>query len=111
MNPSIPTNLIFSDPPVEHIEEVGNLYLRSILLRNSGCVVKQHIHDREHLTLVGNGRARGWADGKWIGDKKPGEGFWILAGQEHLFQALESDTRLVCVHDIVSAQSVKDKGI
>lgn len=99
-----------SEQPVERIEIVAGLYFRSVLLEN-GTVIPQHVHDHDHATFVGSGRARGWANGRWIGDKGPGEAFEVLAYQEHVFQALEANTRLCCVHDIESAESVKRKGI
>jgi hypothetical protein len=104
---ALPDNLIPTDLPVERIEEIGGFYFRSILLHQVGMVVKQHVHDHEHVTLVCNGRARGWSESEWIGDKGPGEAFLIDAGDDHLFQALEPDTRLVCVHDKVSAESAR----
>lgn len=104
---ALPDNLLPVDLPVERIEEAGGFYFRSILLDKVGMVVKQHVHDYGHATLVCNGRARGWSESEWIGDKGPGEAFWIDAGQDHLFQALEPDTRLACVHDKESAESAR----
>jgi quercetin dioxygenase-like cupin family protein len=36
-------------------------------------------------------------DGVWKEDLKAGEAAEIEGGREHLFQALENDTRLTCV--------------
>lgn len=108
----IPTDISpLEQPPVERIEEVAGLYFRSVLLERAGTLIPQHRHDHDHATLVCAGRARGWCDGIWIGDKGPGEAFEIRAGGEHVFQAIEPMTRLACVHDIDSAESVKRKGV
>lgn len=100
-----------ADQPVERIEIVANLYFRSVLLKAAGTAIPQHEHDHPHATFVGSGRARGWADGRWIGDKGPGEAYEILPGQKHVFQALEANTLLACAHDQASAESVKRKEI
>jgi quercetin dioxygenase-like cupin family protein len=98
--------------PAEYIEpDVAGLYFRSVVIDKAGTSIVQHVHDHDHATFIGWGRARGWADGLWIGDKGRGEAFEIKAGQEHLFQALEDNTLLACTHDHASAESVKGKGI
>lgn len=96
--------------PVERIVEAGGLYFRSVLLREAGTVIPQHVHDHDHVTFIGSGSVRGWQDGNWIGDKAAGECFEIQAGHEHVFQALEP-ALLACVHDIESATSIKEKGL
>lgn len=106
----VPTDLRPLDSvPVESIEEVCGLYFRSILLERAGTVIPQHEHDHDHATYVGSGSARVWVNGEWIADYKAGSAIPIKAGDTHLFQALEPMTRLVCVHDIDSAESAKEK--
>lgn len=96
--------------PVEQIVEAGGFYFRTICLAEPGYVVPQHVHDHEHVTLVGSGKARGWKHGVWIGDRSAGEAFVIEADAPHLFQALDAQTRLTCIHNIESALSLKRKG-
>lgn len=98
-------------PPAFIEPDVAGLYFRSVLIEKSGTSLLQHVHDHDHATFVGWGRARGWANGVWIGDKGRGEAFEIKAGQEHLFQALQDNTFLTCTHDHASAESVTKKGI
>lgn len=109
MHPLPDTSNALLDQPVQAIVEVGGIYFRSIMLKRAGEVVPQHVHDHPHATLVGSGRARGWANGQWIGDRGPGEAFGISAGKEHVFLALEANTLLVCAHDVASALRVKEK--
>lgn len=99
------------EPIVEKIEEVCGIYFRSVLLKSAGTRIPQHVHDHDHATLVASGKAMGWADHVCLGEKEAGEAFEIKAGAEHVFMALEPNTRLVCVHNIESAESVKAKGI
>lgn len=86
--------------PVERIEEVGGIYFRSILLEAPGDRVPQHKHDHDHATLVASGAALAWSDGKFLGDFYAPAAIEIKAGAEHLFEALEPNTRLVCVHSV-----------
>lgn len=109
--PSASALLPLKEALVERIEEVGGFYFRSVLLIERWTVVPQHVHDHDHVTLVCNGKARCWANGKLIGDKSAGEAFEVKAGVYHEFMALEPHTRLACVHDIKSAESVKEKGL
>ena len=99
------------DTPVERIAEAGGLYFRSVLLREAGMVIPQHTHDHDHATLVCSGSARGWCDGKLMGDKSRGEAFEVLAGHQHIFESLEPMTMLTCVHDIYSTLSIARKGL
>jgi quercetin dioxygenase-like cupin family protein len=93
-------------PPVEFIEEVCGIYFRSIVLEKGECV-PQHSHDHDHATLCGSGKARLWVNGLWAQDIEAGHAVPILAAEHHIFQALEDGTRLVCVHDVVSAEAAK----
>lgn len=96
--------------PVEFVEEVCGIYFRSLLLLRTGTAIPQHVHDHDHATYIGAGKVRLWVDGEWDGDYTAGHAVAIVAGKQHVFQALEDNTRLACVHDIASAESAKRKG-
>lgn len=95
---------------VESIEEVCGLYFRSILI-HKGTKVPQHVHDHDHATIVGNGRAALYIGNDLVGIFEAGYAVPVAAHQEHTFEALEDNTRLICVHSIESAESVKRKGL
>lgn len=97
---------VFQAPEVwEECVEYG---FRTITIKDAGMLVPQHIHDDSHATLVCAGRARGWTDGAYLGEKGPGEAFWVEGGKKHHFQAVEPMTRLACVTHL---PSMKKKGI
>ncbi len=96
--------------PVERIEEVAGLYFRSVLIPSAGMRMQQHIHDHDHATFVGSGKVRAWSDGWLLGDFSAAMAVEIKAGATHVFEALEDNTRVTCVHNIASAESVKAKG-
>lgn len=91
---------------VEFVDEVCGLYFRSILI-NAGTIIPQHVHDHDHATYIGSGAVRMWADGDDLGVFQAGRAVPVKAGVQHVFQALEDETRLTCVHDAVSAESAK----
>lgn len=96
---------------VEFVEEVCGLYFRSIVLPRAGMRIAQHQHDHDHATYIGAGSVRMYIDGTPAGDFYAGRAVPIIAGQHHAFEALEPGTRLTCVHDVASAQSIKKKGL
>lgn len=98
---------LFAKAEVERIEEVCGIYFRTYFVK-AGNVIQQHKHDHDHATLVLSGRVRAWIKDGPLMIKGPGEAFEIKAGIEHYFEALE-DSRLSCIHDIRSAESVKRK--
>jgi quercetin dioxygenase-like cupin family protein len=96
---------------VEFIEEVCGIYFRSILLPEKGMRVEQHVHDHDHATYCGSGRARVFVDGEDQGDVTAGRAIAVMAGKKHAFESMEDNTRLTCVHDVASAESIKAKGL
>lgn len=100
-----------SEEIVESIEEVCGIYFRSIWLPKAGMRGEQHVHDHDHATFCGSGRAALFVDDKPSGEVRAGHAVAVMAGKKHLFVALEDGTRLTCVHDIASADSIKRKGI
>lgn len=95
---------------IEWIDECGGIYFRSIVLQK-GDKATQHVHDHDHATYIGSGSVRMWANGGDEGIFKAGRPVLVMAGVRHEFEALEPDTRLTCVHDAKSAESVKSKGL
>jgi len=93
---------------VEFANEVCGVYFRSVLLPFAGMSVKQHAHEHDHATYVGNGSVRLVADGVVMADYKAGEAIEVKAGVQHQFISLEPMTRLTCVHIAESAEAMKE---
>lgn len=96
---------------VEFVEEVCGIYFRSVLLPKRGTKIAQHVHDHDHATYIGSGSVALHVGGVLAGIFKAGRAVPIIAGQQHEFVSLEDNTRLTCVHDVASAESIKTKGI
>lgn len=100
-----------SELAVESIDEAAGLYFRTVFLPRALTSVPQHVHDYDHALFVAAGAVRVLADGVLLGDFSAGQAIEIKAGKRHLVQALEDGTRLTCVHDVASAESIKRKGV
>ena len=96
---------------VESVEEVAGLYFRSILIPEAGSWIPQHVHDHDHATYCGQGSAAMFVDGEFSRNVLAGQAAEVRAGRQHAFRALESNTRLSCVHNVASALSIKEKGL
>ncbi len=96
------------EPVVENIQFIGNLYFRSVLLKEANTMIPQHDHAHDHATYIGSGKVRLWVNGKYQGDYEAGQAVEIKANQKHMFLSLEPNTRLTCVHDMNSAALIED---
>lgn len=96
---------------VEFVEEVSGIYFRSYLIPHRGTRIPQHVHDYDHGSVIGSGAVRVRVDGQVIGIYGAGHVVPIKAGQLHEFETLEDRTRVICVHSVESAESIKRKGL
>lgn len=96
---------------VEFVEEVAGIYFRSVLLPFAHMTIPQHIHPYDHATLIGSGRAALWVDDEFDGEYPAGTAVFLGANKKHLWESLEPNTRLTCVHDTTSANFIKANGL
>jgi quercetin dioxygenase-like cupin family protein len=96
---------------VEYIDEVCGLYFRSILLPVSGIKIPTHKHPYSHATVIGSGKVRLYVDGEVYGIYVAGQIIELKANKEHLWESMEPNTRLFCVHDTRSAEFIKKAGL
>ncbi len=61
--------------------------------------VPQHTHTYDHLSMLAKGSVKVWTDGLVVGIYIAPHGIVIKAGVKHLFQSLEDDTVIYCVHN------------
>lgn len=93
----LPDVSAFTDPPVEFIEEIEGIVIRTTTLAKAGDCVGQHKHSYSHANHVGHGSVRLWVDGQWVGDYKRNQTISVKAEAVHIFQALEDDTSISCL--------------
>lgn len=94
----------------EFVEEVEGIYFRSVFLPFKGMSVPQHRHDVSHPTYCGSGKARLYENGRFVCDVEAGRAVKVRAGVDHLFEALEDNTRLTCIFDAARALELEKKG-
>lgn len=63
-----------------------------------GTFVPQHSHAYGHTSMLAQGSVRVIADGKELGVFSAPEAVWIRPRTKHLFEALEDNTIVLCVH-------------
>ena len=90
--------------------DVAGLYFRSVLLP-VGTMIPQHRHPYDHATYVGNGAVKLWVNGDLHGTYEAGEAILIRADCDHVFLALQPETRLTCVHHTASAEAATMKEV
>ena len=95
LNPDgVPIQLVINPP--QEIQFKGGLYFRTLVLQ-AGGVGGQHAHQWDHATMIVTGSARLWSGAKVLGDYKAGEIAEVKAGEIHVFEALEDNTKLMCI--------------
>lgn len=73
-----------------------------------GTLIPQHSHEYDHTTLITNGRALVSHDGNSKEYIAP-DMIYIKAGVKHMFETLEDNTILYCIHNISRTGEVEVK--
>ena len=86
---------------------VDNVFVKMIVLSDTGTVEKGHAHTFDHITILSTGSVLMRAGGE---ERKFVSPALILTpkGIVHEFEALESNTTLCCVHAIRDGDGVDD---
>jgi quercetin dioxygenase-like cupin family protein len=99
-----------AEPIVETIQaDVAGLYFRSVLLKEVGTVIPQHVHPYDHATYIASGKVRLYAGLNLPEDYEAGQAVSIAAHVQHVFVSLAPNTRLCCVHHSASAEAAQRK--
>lgn len=93
-------------PPVQHeIHLADGIYVRQIVIRNAGSMLPQHEHPYDHSTMIAKGSVFVWKNGSLLGRYKAPAGLFIEAGAAHMFMALEDDTVVYCLHNLLDGRA------
>lgn len=76
-----------------------DVFVKHIPIPVAGSIVPQHAHCYDHVTFVASGAIYAWADGKPLGKYAAPRAIVIKAGVKHIFQTLEHDTVILCIHN------------
>jgi hypothetical protein len=96
-----------AQPTETMIYEADGLFVKQIRVKNKNTYLPQHAHSLSHLTLLTNGSVNVWIDGEFDARYVAPEGVYIASGRKHLFQTLEDDVVLYCVHALGTPEALK----
>jgi hypothetical protein len=92
-------------PEVDYPKDVSiaiadGMFVKHYVIPKVGTYLPQHSHEYDHATLVCHGSVRVWVDGRYLGLFKAPKAIEIKAHTRHLFEVMEPDTTLACIHRI-----------
>ena len=101
----------FVQAPVQPVEtmiyEADGLFIKQIVVEGAHVFLPQHAHSLSHITLLTKGRIRvRLGDGEWQTYEAP-TAVMIEARIKHLFETLENETVLYCVHALNTPGALK----
>lgn len=97
--------LVHLDDDVEWRTPDG-IFIKGMILVQRDIKVAQHSHSYAHTSLVAKGSVRVWKEGAFFGDFKAPSIIPIEARAKHMFQSLESDTAVYCIHNMRGSDRV-----
>ena len=92
-------------PEVEQPNEVSiaisdGMFIKHYRIKKAGTYLPQHSHRHNHVTMVCHGSIRAWVDGKYLGVFTAPKALDIRANTKHIFEVMEDNTTLACIHRI-----------
>lgn len=91
-------------PEQVEIHAAGGVYVRQIFIPKKSTVLRQHVHPTDHLTMVARGSVYLSCDNALIKYAAP-TAIVIEAGKSHSFVALEDETLLFCIHNLLEPET------
>jgi quercetin dioxygenase-like cupin family protein len=90
-----------AEPPQDlEWKTVDGVFIKEILMKDSGTMIAQHIHRFDHTSFLATGAVGVWEDGCFTGNRHAPMPLFIKAGVAHSFVSLEDDTILFCIHNL-----------
>jgi quercetin dioxygenase-like cupin family protein len=94
-------------PQETMIYEADGLFVKQIRVEKAHTYLPQHAHVLSHLTLVSKGAVNVWRDGEVDARYEAPGVVYIEAGVKHLFETLEADTVLYCIHALTTPDALR----
>ena len=95
-----------SQPSVVEITTNDGVFIKQMFIRNAGTFVPQHAHVWDHTSMLARGSVFCWKDGVLDQRYIAPAAIFIAAGVKHLFQSLENNTVIYCIHNLHSEDKV-----
>lgn len=90
-----------------NISVVNDVFIKQITFRESGQVMKSHVHCYDHQTLLASGRIAMHVDGETTIRDAPAI-LVVKAGLTHEFMGLLPNTILYCIHAIKGGEMIDE---
>lgn len=94
-------------PETTDLRMADGVFCKTIRVHKAHSLVPQHSHAFPHVSVIVRGSVRLSIDGRPAGTYMAPFGIFIAACRKHLFETLEDDTIILCVHDIGTAENVE----
>lgn len=86
---------------------VDDVFVKQMVVRKAGTFIPQHSHCYDHTTMVATGRVALWINGEPAGNHNAPAAIIIRHGTKHLFETLEDNTTLYCIHNLSHSGAVE----
>jgi quercetin dioxygenase-like cupin family protein len=100
MPDTIPPLRVLDDQPIHTDLKMCDGLFCKIMTFAAGSFIPQHSHDTAHLSVIATGAVRAWKDGVFLGEFRAPTGITIEAHAKHMFEAIETNTLILCVHRV-----------
>jgi hypothetical protein len=98
----LPKNYDLAEEPLNEvsISLADGMFVKHYRIKKVGTYLPQHSHTYDHSTLVCHGSVRAWVDGRYLGKFDAPSAITIKAHSKHLFEVMEPNTTLACIHRV-----------
>lgn len=89
-----------------NLSVVNDVFIKQITFRESGQVMRSHVHCYDHQTLLASGRVAMHVEGQGTEIHQAPKILVVKAGVTHEFLSLEPKTVLFCIHKITGGETI-----
>lgn len=87
-------------PGIWEVATNDGVFVKQMHIAKAGTFIPQHSHEYTHSSLLAVGSVRLWREELYVADYVAPTILSIEAGIKHMFQALEDNTVVYCIHNI-----------
>lgn len=95
------------EPYGVEITTVDGVFIKQVIIPNAGTLLPQHAHVWDHTSMLARGAVYCWKDGQLDQQYEAPAAIFIKAGVKHLFQSLENNTIIYCIHNLHDADKIE----
>lgn len=106
MSEAVPTAFVpMAEQPYEtSIHLSDGTFVKSYVVPKAHTALPQHSHSYSHTSYIATGAVKAWKDGVFLRVVRAPDGILIDAHAKHLFETLEDDTTILCIHSVIEGE-------